>query len=158
MSKERFIVIEQDDERVPEYERNGWYDYVSFLWDSETQTIIASDRGEPEDQTFGRDWAWVPVELNKLASRLAEVKKERDDLLQSNDVREDVWNAKQYLKKELEAAKERIKELEEGIVKECGYTPGTTIEPLKLLHNHLHSVTNDFNIHKFYHDDREFED
>ena len=28
---------------------------------------VGCDGGEPEDNTFGRDWRWVLVELNKLA-------------------------------------------------------------------------------------------
>lgn len=35
--------------------------------DDGLETLLGSDGGEPEDQSFGRDWAWVPVELNRLA-------------------------------------------------------------------------------------------
>ena len=51
-------------------EDNGWR-YVVNLYridDDGTETELGSDGGEPEDQSFGRDWAWVPIELNRLAA------------------------------------------------------------------------------------------
>lgn len=37
-----------------------------------TETEIGSDGGEPEDQTFGRDWSWVPDELQAVEDRANE--------------------------------------------------------------------------------------
>lgn len=39
---------------------------VEFV-DNAPVRILASDGGEPEDATFGRDWRWVVDELNSLA-------------------------------------------------------------------------------------------
>lgn len=49
-----------------EYWRN---DYRCCLYEFNGETpvrFVAMDGGEPEDQTFYRDWSWVPEELNKL--------------------------------------------------------------------------------------------
>ena len=32
--------------------------------------IVASDGGEPEDQTFHRNWSWVVKEMNKLDNEI----------------------------------------------------------------------------------------
>lgn len=37
-----------------------------------TETEIGSDGGEPEDQTFGRNWSWVPDELQAVEDRANE--------------------------------------------------------------------------------------
>ncbi len=43
-------------------------DYVNALFEfnGDTVRIVATDGGEPEDQTLGRDWSWVQTELNAL--------------------------------------------------------------------------------------------
>lgn len=33
-----------------------------------TEVLLGSDHGEPEDNDFRRDWAWVPGELNRLVT------------------------------------------------------------------------------------------
>lgn len=38
------------------------------LVDTTTGEVVGYDGGEPEDNTFRRDWAWVPKLLNKVAS------------------------------------------------------------------------------------------
>ena len=42
---------------------------------------VGYDRGEPEDNSFGRDWGWVTPELNKLAAEAAEWKAKYEALL-----------------------------------------------------------------------------
>lgn len=52
-------------------EEDNGYRYMRHLIrvdDDGTETLLGSDGGEPEDQSFGRDWAWVPEELNRLAA------------------------------------------------------------------------------------------
>lgn len=42
------------------------------LWrcrDGEPVELIGVDGGEPEDQTFGRDWCWVPGALQAAYDR-----------------------------------------------------------------------------------------
>jgi len=41
---------------------------------------LGSDNGEPEDNTFRRDWSWVVVELNKLADELEKERQVSRDL------------------------------------------------------------------------------
>lgn len=62
-------------------------EYRHVLVDTSTapSTIIAADGGEPEDQSFVRDWAWVPDLLNRLAAALDAVRAERLELLESID-------------------------------------------------------------------------
>jgi hypothetical protein len=46
---------------------NGWYDETNCLFLMENDRpikLIATDGGEPEDNSFIRDWAWVEGELN----------------------------------------------------------------------------------------------
>ena len=66
----RFIVITPNDPRIPEDERYDPHEWRNVLFDSENERVVASDGGEPEDQTLGRDWSWVPDELNVLAVRI----------------------------------------------------------------------------------------
>ena len=77
---ERFIVIPIDDPRVPEDERG--YDFGCFLFDTETNRIIANDLGEPEDQTFYRNWKWVPDVMNKLAEEIEVLKVKLDEAIE----------------------------------------------------------------------------
>lgn len=44
------------------------------LVDGHTGEVLGVDCGEPEDQTFNRDWDWVLTSLNKLNDELQEVK------------------------------------------------------------------------------------
>jgi len=44
--------------------------------EDETETLLGTDRGEPEDNSFLRDLAWVPEELNRLGARIAELEQE----------------------------------------------------------------------------------
>lgn len=55
---------------------NGWDSYCVLI-DTETNTQIASDGGEPEDNSFGRDWSWVPDLLNQLADEIRTLKGEK---------------------------------------------------------------------------------
>lgn len=52
-----------------------WGDY-NELWDDEE--VIASDHGEPEDQTFYRDWSWVCPLLNELNDEIVRLKDKID--------------------------------------------------------------------------------
>ena len=42
-------------------------EYVELV-DTKTGDVVGSDGGEPEDNTFYRDWSWVPDLLNKVAN------------------------------------------------------------------------------------------
>jgi hypothetical protein len=49
---------------------------------------LGADRGEPEDNTFGRDWSWVEPELNKLADEVAQLQRQlriADEALEIKD-------------------------------------------------------------------------
>ena len=41
-----------------------------------TETFLGADYGTPEDNSFHRDWAWVPAELNQLAAKIKELEKQ----------------------------------------------------------------------------------
>lgn len=45
--------------------------YRSVLVDTTDGRELGIDGGEPEDNSFGRHWSWVPDELNALAEQLA---------------------------------------------------------------------------------------
>jgi len=69
----RFVLVSNK-----EAVENGWNDEEywgdddckSFLYDTSTTppTLVASDGGEPEDNSFSRNWDWVVPLLNQLAS------------------------------------------------------------------------------------------
>lgn len=56
---------------LPEADEFGdWSDFINLLYridDDGSYHLLAADGGEPEDQSFWRDWNWVPEELNRLA-------------------------------------------------------------------------------------------
>lgn len=66
----RFVVkrVRYDDELgfVPGKDEDR---YMLGLFDTSVEPwrLLGTDCGEPEDQTFGRDWSWVVEELNKVA-------------------------------------------------------------------------------------------
>lgn len=80
----RFVVVNPSDPRVPagireEYEGSR----CSILLDTASGAVVGIDGGEPEDQTLGRDWSWVPDALNavadecdRLRARVAELRGE----------------------------------------------------------------------------------
>lgn len=41
------------------------YYVVKLNTDGTFQRFVATEGGEPEDQTLGRDWSWVVPELNR---------------------------------------------------------------------------------------------
>lgn len=50
----------------------GWVDeFTNYLVDTRTTPpeVVASDGGEPEDQTLDRAWSWVAPALNAEAER-----------------------------------------------------------------------------------------
>lgn len=57
--------------KYPEVEPDGYdLEYRICLYETDGEKpirLVAVDGGEPEDQTFGRNWNWVLGELNKLA-------------------------------------------------------------------------------------------
>lgn len=61
--QDRFIVVALDDERVPEFARD---DYGWCIIDTLDGSFVDSDRGEPEDASLVRDWAWVAPKLNQV--------------------------------------------------------------------------------------------
>jgi hypothetical protein len=66
---DRYIVVDKNDERVPEYERDdfGW-----AIIDSVTGEFIGCDGGEPEDQLLVRDWSWVAPAMNAIRAQAIE--------------------------------------------------------------------------------------
>ncbi len=69
-----------------ELENDDWPErQVLCLGDEE----LHRDGGEPEDNTFGRDWGWVPGLLNKERSRWIELQAELAKFL-DNKLQEDV--------------------------------------------------------------------
>ena len=46
--------------------------------DDGTERYMGRDSGQPEDNTFARDWDWVPVELNHLAAEIRTLRDERE--------------------------------------------------------------------------------
>lgn len=74
--------------------------------DGGTTELVGTDGGEPEDQTFGRDWKWVPDRLNaEVAARKAAEEKCAD-----------LWNRAADLQDELAALTERAEKAESAIV------------------------------------------
>jgi hypothetical protein len=41
-----------------------------------SETVVGWDRGEPEDNSFTRDYRWVVQELNTLAARVRELEED----------------------------------------------------------------------------------
>ena len=80
-TSERFMVVDNSDDRVPEdYRREyGWH-----LIDTVTGEWVGSDGGEPEDQSLVRDWDWVATKLNQYNKEyhavLSEVMAENEQL------------------------------------------------------------------------------
>jgi len=53
-----------------------WDDYRMALYDSrDAEEPLAIDCGEPEDNTFNRDWWWVVAKLNELNDEIEALKK-----------------------------------------------------------------------------------
>ena len=59
---ERFKVVYNND--------NLWGTYSAMLDSQDGGVEVGRDGGEPEDQSFGRDWAWVPALCNELDAQL----------------------------------------------------------------------------------------
>ena len=50
------------------YSRYGDFFYVLLDFkDPEKPVLVATDNGQPEDNSFARDYAWIAPLLNKLA-------------------------------------------------------------------------------------------
>ena len=47
------------------YRNEGYIHHLVEVIDGKPIRVLGSDGGEPEDQTFGRDWKWVVEEINK---------------------------------------------------------------------------------------------
>jgi hypothetical protein len=62
MPEQRFIVRDDPDDE--------WHEGCQQLVDTLTGAVYYAGGGEPEDQTIGRDWSWVPVLLNQLAEQV----------------------------------------------------------------------------------------
>lgn len=61
----------------PEVYDSGSYDPTNVIVrieDDGTEEIVGYDHGEPEDNSFTRDYRWVAKELNKLAKEINELK------------------------------------------------------------------------------------
>lgn len=78
--KQRFVVVWSDQaegidpKQISGFLYNG--EACNLLIDTETKEIVGADGGEPEDQTLGRDWSWVPELLNIICAE--EREKARD--------------------------------------------------------------------------------
>ena len=59
------------------YVEHKWGDYTELV-DTRDSRVLGVDHGEPEANTFGRDWKWVPVELAALESKISSLKQELD--------------------------------------------------------------------------------
>lgn len=66
------------------YESGTWSPRT-VLTDTLTNEIVGIDGGEPEDQSFYRDWAWVPVLLNKLADEITTLQEKQRMAIQKPD-------------------------------------------------------------------------
>ncbi len=81
------ILTNEEEVKLGIAEKDKWDDYCLMLWlfvDDKPVKLIASDGGEPEDNSFGRDWNFVPGELNKLAKRINKLEerlKEADSII-----------------------------------------------------------------------------
>lgn len=75
---ERFVLVDKDDEGDDE---GGW---GTNLVDTTTGKIVGSDGGEPEDQSFVRDWSWVPGALNAVEAERLNAAAYAQLLLQEN--------------------------------------------------------------------------
>lgn len=60
-----------DNEERFQLKRSEYNKYSHILIDTLTGRELGQDGGEPEDNSFVRDWAWVVTELNILATELA---------------------------------------------------------------------------------------
>lgn len=69
-TKERFVLREVE----------GSYGTREELIDTVTGRVVGADGGEAEDNSFLRDWHWVPTEMNKLAAEIESLRAERDAL------------------------------------------------------------------------------
>jgi hypothetical protein len=77
MNDRRFIVLDSvqarnllDDDYI---DQDGYQSYLCERMPDGTWRELGSDMGEPEDNTFSRDWIWVVEELNKLADEVAQL-------------------------------------------------------------------------------------
>jgi len=79
---DKYIVVSNQEARAskyPSYEdpRQDFGDFYSCLYETDGKKpirLVGEDGGEPEDQTFGRDWRWVVREMNQLAKEIDELK------------------------------------------------------------------------------------
>lgn len=83
---DRFVVLASDEAKelgVDEDDRPC--DNRFGLYDSITSppTLIAFDGGEPEDQSFHRNWSWVPRRMNAMASELTVLRHTSRELTRS---------------------------------------------------------------------------
>ena len=77
----RFVVVSLSEARskgYPDVDVYGAYGNAgALLYETDGKKpirLISDDGGEPEDQSFFRDWKWVAPLLNKLADELKEAK------------------------------------------------------------------------------------
>lgn len=79
---DKFIVVSTDEavkQKLPGWEyfhRNGG-DWHLCLYETDGEKpirLVGEDGGEPEDQTLYRDLKWVPIEMNRLAKEIEELK------------------------------------------------------------------------------------
>ena len=72
--EKRFRVLStyEMEKALPDAEGFGYRDECQYLAEfvpGETPRLVGSDGGEPEDNSFYRDWAWVVGELNAAYER-----------------------------------------------------------------------------------------
>jgi len=80
-----YRILSSDDARILPYKEDLPYDHCWVLVEFDNKNIIkrivATDNGEPEDQTLARNFSWVANELNNLAAKLVELQVKYDSLL-----------------------------------------------------------------------------
>jgi hypothetical protein len=80
---DRFVVLSVEDALTKGWidaDEYRWFDgYEGILFDTSTDkpTVISTDRSEPEDASFYRNLAWVPVLLNELNNQIEELKRKQ---------------------------------------------------------------------------------
>jgi hypothetical protein len=68
MPGERYVLKDIGDDYTERY----------ALIDTQSGEEVALDGGEPEDQSFQRDWSWVPPLLNRLDAERAAAEQRAD--------------------------------------------------------------------------------
>jgi hypothetical protein len=117
----RFVVIDSSEaSKFLDVSINPERSYLCERMPDGQMRELGADRGEPEDNTFRRDWNWVELELNKLADEAAQLQRSlriADEAIEIKDSLLDVY--RQVLPK-LRAQLERRREFLEHQIRHGG--------------------------------------